>query len=153
MKVAFIGQREIELTSELAWRLDVLIRDLILDRGARRFIFGEKNAFVYLCHKLVTKWSDFMETIERECVRATNRFLTKEEEKYLAERFELTDYPVELTVSDADRFLVRNKVMVDRCDILVICCDKAYGGFSYTRLAADYAERQNKEIINLFGLE
>lgn len=154
MKVAFIGHRKIEVTRSLIGHMDFFLEELICGEDVRHFIFGSRSMFNDLCYQHVTKWRGCVKSIVREYVRAEHEYLTDKYEKYLNERFEMTDYPYELTTTKANRFLVRNKVMIDRSDYVFAYYDKNYvpenGGKSGTQIAIEYARKQKKPVFNIF---
>lgn len=154
MKVAFIGHRNIEVTPSLTGHIDLFLENLICENGARHFIFGSKSMFNDLCYKHVTKWRGCVRSIVREYVRADHEYLTDKYRDYLDERFEMTDYPYELCKTKANPYLVRNKVMIDRCDFLFTYYDKnkvlQEGGHSGTQIAVEYARKQKKPVLNIF---
>ncbi len=155
--IAFIGHRDFEVAKNKYYALYVAVTDFILCGGIKHFLFGSKSKFNDFCYLCVTECAEVMNGIVREYIRADYEFPSESYSKFLRERFEKTEYPPELHTSRKNRYIKRNEIMIDRCDILVTYFDESYvssrGRRSGTALAVAYAKKKNKEIINLFDYE
>ena len=154
LTIAFIGHRDLNITKDLIWSLENVLGACIVDEGAKYFLFGSKSNFNDLCYRYVSKFKRFCPDIVREYIRADYEFPSEKYAAFLRERYEKTEYPSELHNTRENRYVKRNKIMIDRCDILVTYYNKNYvpeNGFkSGTRIAVEYAKKKRKRVINLF---
>ena len=74
----FFGHRTITVTEGLKKRLRTILKDLIENKGVRRFIFGSRSDFDALCHTILTEIKNTSEMAGSEqIVRVV--YLTKSE--------------------------------------------------------------------------
>ncbi len=55
MTVAFIGNRELNITQKMKDELKEIVENLIVDKNACTFLFGSRSAFNDLCFDTVTE--------------------------------------------------------------------------------------------------
>lgn len=153
MKVAFIGHRTIEYSDELRNRLTEAVEGLIVRENADTFLFGSKSEFNDLCHDVVTELKEKYEDIKRIFVRAEYEYIDRSYIEYLSDFYEDTFYPSQVHGAGSRAYIVRNKVMIDMCDVLIVYFDSGYSPQTMTRsgtgISFDYAKKKNKRIINL----
>lgn len=152
--IAFIGHRDLTVTKRLVIDLDLILEEKIMLENAKYFLFGSKSKFNDLCYNRVSKYKRAVPGLVREYIRADYEFLSEKYADFLNERYERTEYPSALKNSSENRYIKRNKIMIDRCDILITYYDANYvsarGYRSGTAIAVEYAKRKRKKVINLF---
>ena len=79
----FIGHRNTKLTDIELLDLKNIIKDLIVNHGVSRFLFGSKSNFNYICHDIVTQLKEDYPNISRCCYtcRSESCILEIEREK------------------------------------------------------------------------
>ena len=163
MVCCVIGHRTIQVTEELVQRLTNLFVYLIENRNVGVFLFGSRSQFNSLCYEIITKLKEKYTDIKRVYVRAEYDYDDKTME-YLLEDYEETYYCPEIKNYKRNSYVIRNRYMIDKSDICVFY----YAGIelmlkpatkkqpshivhSGTKLALDYAEAKNKDIINIYN--
>jgi hypothetical protein len=148
--VTFFGHRELPNMFALEERLLTILRDLINSKEYVEFLVGKDGDFDQLAASTVRKairdyaCGNASLILVLPYVRAEYRDNHESYEAYYDE-VEICSEAAEAHPKAA--IFERNKSMVDRSD-LVICAVEHNSGGAYK--AVHYAERQQKEIINLF---
>lgn len=148
----FFGHREINETKELTKRLYSIIENLILEKGVDTFLFGSKSRFNNLCYEQVTKIKKRFPHIKRIYVRAEFPHINDSYLSYLLERYENTYFPEHLLSAGKAIYVERNQDMIDNSHFCVVYYEETYSPQkrkSGTKLALDYAVKENKQIIKL----
>ena len=160
----FFGHRKIEKTSYLKTTLYNTVRELITS-GITTFYFGSKSQFDDLCYDIVSELKEEFPNIQRIYVRAQNPYLSEHYYEFLLKSYEDTYYPLEILNSGKAAYVERNFEMIDKCSFCVIYYDEKYmpnrrkiskrdildyQPKSGTRIAYDYANKQGKNIINIY---
>ena len=70
MNCCFIGHRKIEESEKLINDLQLIIKDLIVNKGVSRFMFGSKSQFNDLCYDIVSELKNKYAHIVRIYVRS-----------------------------------------------------------------------------------
>ena len=146
------GHREISETDELKSKLNEIIEKLIVDEKVNTFLFGSKSRFNDLCYETVTQLKEKYPHVKRIYVRAEYPYIS-EYKNYLLEFYEDTYYPERIMNSGRAAYVERNCEMIDSSYFCIVYYNEAYTPAtrkSGTKLAANYAEEQGREIINLF---
>ena len=169
MTVAFIGHRNVVQTETLENQLKEVITTLIEDENADTFLFGSKSNFDSICYKVVSALKETYSHIKRVYVRAVYEYIDRDYTDYLLSFYEETFFPDKVNGAGTNSYVVRNRVMVDMCDVLVTYCDENYtpakkinGSATFnvvkqhnkrsgTVISNVYAHKKKKRIINLFA--
>ena len=133
MIVTFIGHRKLQFDNGFRQQLKELILSLIDDRNADTFLFGSRSDFNNLCLEVVTEIQKERPNIKRVYVRAEYPYINKDYEDYLLGSYDATYIP-ENVIEPATRGRITREQPK-----------------SGTKVAYEYAIRQQKEIINLFS--
>lgn len=148
-----IGHRKFKITCDLLIDLNNLLYELIADRDIKHFIFGSNSKFDALCFMEILKFKYEVKDLYLENIRAENEFPDPITNFFLKQKYNKSEYPPELHNARV-KYVARNKIMIDRCDILVTYYNENYvterGGKGGTSIAVEYAKKKNKQIINLF---
>lgn len=147
--VAFFGHRYIDNPFQIEERLDIIIERLIHEKEYVEFLVGRNGDFDQYVSSAVLK--------AKKRYRDDNNFLVlvlpypTAEYQNNVEYFEEYYDEIEICQASAKAHFkgamqIRNREMVDRADLIVCCIDHEYGGAYQT---VQYAEKQNKKIINL----
>ena len=162
--VSFLGHRTIKDKELVKRKVYQLVEDLILTQNAKRFLFGSKSKFDDLCYEVVTDLKRNYPYIERIYVRAEFPYVDEDYRNYLLESYEDTFYPSGMEEAGKAAYVERNCKMIDESDVCVMYYDEKYlppkrkhsrrDLFEYqqkrgTRIAYEYAVRNNKKIINV----
>ena len=144
-----LGHREISESEELRMRLFETLTRLITDNGVDTFLFGSKSRFNSLCYGLVTELKEIYPHIQRIYVRGEFPVIDEGYHRYLLERYEDTFYPQEILGAGRSVYIERNCVMINNSQFCLFYCLDGYtpeGRKSGTKLALEYAKKQNKTI-------
>lgn len=147
--VSFFGHRYIERGTEIECRLDDLLHDLITQKEYIDFLIGRKGEFDILASatikRAVRKYSygNTHFTLVLPYMKAEYR---DNEKEYLDYYDEVEICSESAAAHPKSAIQVRNRIMVDRSD-LVICCIQHKSGGAYRTI--QYAEKQGKKVINL----
>ncbi len=148
----FIGNRTINETEELKIEITNIIEKLIVEYSVDTFLFGSKSRFNSLCLELVTKIKEKYPHIKRIYVRAEYPDISRDYENYLLENYEETYYPKRISDAGKAVYVERNCEMIDKSMFCVFYYDRQMAPAtrkSGTKLALDYASKQEKHIIEL----
>lgn len=133
-------------------RLERIITNLVVRRGAREFLFAINGAFDFACWAIVFKLKIRYTDIRRICVR-TNCAESEAIEEIM-QGYEEILVPDEVRDAGMLEECVRNEVMVERCDVLVthfqtknLRMPRIKG---YEEMAAEHAQELGKQVINMF---
>ncbi|MCM1306640.1 MAG: hypothetical protein NC037_03060 [Bacteroides sp.] len=159
MIVAFIGHRKIAFSQNLKDKLYQIIENLIVNENADIFLFGSKSEFDTLCYKVVSELKNVYPHISRTYVRAEYEYIDKSYMDYLLQSYEDTYFPQEVEGAGRLSYIKRNKIMIDKCSVLLVYFNETYQPkskrgktVSGTKTAVDYAKKKQKQIINLFDI-
>ncbi len=165
---SFFGHRKIELTNSLKQRVKDCIEDLIINYNVQTFLFGSKSDFNDLCHFVVSELKEKYPNIKRICYTCKSEGCTLESERqelekiyswYLNQEIHLLGFEEEFehkTKYTAGRasYIERNQAMITDSDYCVFYYNKNYipptKTNSGTKIAYEYATKNNKNVINLF---
>ena len=147
--VTFFGHRHLSDQFAIEERLDPILRDLINNREYVEFLVGRDGEFDQLVSSAIIRakekyaYGNVSHILMLPYERADYRDNKESFERYYDE--------VEICAESQGAYLkaaigIRNRVMVDRSD-LVICYVERKNGGAYA--AVSYAEKQGKHIINL----
>ena len=148
----FFGHRKIEVTDELINYLKEVVEDLIIEKKVDTFLFGSKSQFNSLCYALVTEIKEMHPHIRRIYVRGEFPVIDDGYRRYLLERYEDTFYPREIVGAGRSVYIERNRIMIDNSQFCLFYCTDNYapkGRKSGTKLALEYAKKQNVFVINV----
>ena len=146
--VSFFGHKDIERPTEIEKRLDDLLYDLITQKEYVEFLIGREGDFDILAASRIkrairaygfgnTHFTLVLPYMKAEC-RDGNDLLGYYDEIEVCAESDKAHFKAAIQV--------RNRVMVDRSD-LVICCIRHESGGAYQTVK--YALKQGKPIINL----
>ena len=146
--VSFFGHREIENASEVEYRLENVIRDLIKHKEYVDFLVGREGEFDLLSASVIRRVAKAYDYGNSSLVLV----LPYLKADYRDNEQNFREYYNEIEIcskSASSHFKaaiqIRNRYMVDRSD-LVVCCIQRKSGGAYKTLM--YAEKQGRKIIN-----
>ena len=166
MIVTFIGHRKLQFDDGIGQQLKELILSLIDDRNADTFLFGSRSEFNDLCLEVVSEIQKERPNIKRVYVRAEYPYINKDYEDYLLGSYDATYIPENVIEAGKAAYVERNYHMIDKADLCIFYYNENYkpplkpatrGRItreqpkSGTKVAYEYAIKQQKEIINLFS--
>ena len=146
----FFGHRKINETEELKLKLVETIEKLITQNSVDTFLFGSKSRFNDLCYEIVSKIKEKYPHIKRIYVRAEYPDIDETYKNYLSESFEETYYPEKIIGAGKASYVERNYEMIDNSHYCIVYYDEPNAPTtrkSGTKIALDYAIKQNNEII------
>ncbi len=149
----FFGHREIHETDELKMKLREIIENLIVFEKIDTFLFGSKSRFDSLCLEIVTELKQKYPHIKRIYVRAEYPYISEHYKQSLLKEYDETYYPEKIIGAGRAVYVERNCEMIDKSKICVIYYSPSYAPEkrkSGTKIALDYAVKQNRKIINVF---
>ena len=164
MTVCFIGHRKVQKTEELVSLLKATVIELI-EKGVKTFLFGSKSEFDELAWEVVTELKVKYPFIKRVYVRAAFQHVDEFYVKYLLKLYEETYFPPKIENAGKFSYVERNFEMIDNSAYCVFYYDESYvpkeetkkrdilrptRSKSGTRVAYNYAIKNNKKIINVF---
>lgn len=144
------GHRKINETEELRSQVFTIIEGLIVENGVDTFLFGSKSRFNDLCYEIVSVLKEKYRHIKRVYVRAEFPVIDESYERYLLSRYEDTYFPEKLHHAGKAVYVERNFEMIDNSQFCLVYYDEAHAPTkrkSGTKIALEYARKQNKEII------
>ena len=162
----FFGHRKIDETDELKINLYGIIENLIVNGKVDTFLFGSKSEFDDLCHKTVTDLKEKYPHIKRIYVRAAFQHIPDWYEDSLLKHYEGTYFPQHMENAGKASYVERNQEMINHSKFCVVYYDENYMPprrknsrrdlFDYqpksgTAVAYEYAERKNRNIINILN--
>ncbi|MBE6649062.1 MAG: DUF1273 family protein [Ruminococcaceae bacterium] len=148
----FFGHREIPEANELKKKLRGVIENLIVCEKIDTFLFGSKSQFDALCLETVTELKQKYPHIKRIYVRAEYPYINDSYKSYLLKSYEDTYYPQNIIGAGRAVYVKRNHEMINRSRFCVVYYSEKYSpknGRSGTKIALDYAVKQNKRVINI----
>ena len=148
----FFGHRTTNESEELRSNLVEIIENLIVEKQVDTFLFGSKSHFNSLCLNLVTETKEKYPHIKRVYVRAEYPYISEQYKNYLLENYEDTYYPEKLLNSGKASYVERNYEMIDNSQFCIVYCNEQFAPTtrkSGTKIALDYAIKQNKKIIRV----
>ena len=151
----FFGHRTIDETEQLKSKLNDIIENLIMNDKVDTFLFGSKSRFDDLCLELVTKLKEKHPHIKRIYVRAEYPYISDHYKNYLLESYEDTYYPERIIDSGRAIYVERNYEMINKSHFCIVYYDEQKAPTtrkSGTKIALDYAIKQNKKIINVASI-
>ena len=134
MIVAFIEPDKYERTTETTARLRDVIRNLVVNDGARVFLFANAGFFDNDCYTIVSQLKAQHPYIERHYFHGGCDYDVGYVD-WMANHYDKVHFP---TKGVARPDYLRNSVMIDKCDTLV-----SHGAVS----AVEYARRKQKRVI------
>lgn len=144
------GHRKINETEELRSQVFTIIEALIVQNCVDTFLFGSKSRFNDLCYEIVSEIKEKYHHIKRIYVRAEFPIIDENYEAYLLSRYEDTYFPEKLHHAGKAVYVERNFEMIDNSQFCLVYYDEAHAPTkrkSGTKIALEYARKQNKEII------
>ena len=148
MIVAFIGSNEYTRTPRLAINMWGVLSKLVVENGADVFLFSNTNFFDSDCLLIISQLKMLHSNIETHYHHGVFDYdigyVDIMAEKYDKVFFPRMGFPL--------RKDLRNRQMIDKCDVLVTCCDGDElhaEPKSSTALAVEYAQEKKKVVINL----
>ncbi len=164
----FIGHRKIIVTEKLINRLTEFIEKLIVKKNVKYFLFGSKSEFNNLCHKIVTNLKTKYPNIIRVACPIKSEASFFENEKQQFENYLKKFANKKITIYACDKvlnfkesstagklsYIKRNQSLIDNSDYCIFYYDKSYKLYnsnSGTKLAYNYAKKQEKQIFNFFS--
>lgn len=147
----FFGHRTIDETEQLKSNLIEIIEKLIVEENIDTFLFGSKSRFNSLCLELVTETKEKYPHIKRIYVRAEYPDISDNYKNYLLQSYEETYYPKQIINSGKAVYIERNCEMIDNSRFCIVYYDEPIttSRKSGTKIALDYAIKQEKHIITL----
>lgn len=144
-------RENIEVSEALKKRLEVVITNLVVNEWTSSFLFTNIGAFDAACYEIVSKQKRIFPDIRRQYVSGDCEHDAFERER-LSSLYETS------ILSDEEgsiSYELRDKAMIDMCDVLVTYCDINYQltakWLSSTAMAIAYAWKKKKRIINLIS--
>ena len=147
--VSFFGHRTIDCGTEIEYRLDKLLHDLITQKEYIDFLIGRDGEFDLLASAAIKRairsygFGNTHFTLVLPYMKAEYRDNEKEYLDYYDE-VEICSESAEAHPKSAIQ--IRNRSIVDRSD-LVICCIRRKVGGAYKTI--QYARKQGKKVIDL----
>lgn len=147
--VSFFGHREVKRASEIESRLNQLLHDLITQKQYIEFLIGRDGEFDLLTASAIRRavkqygYGNTSLILVLPYMKAKYR---DNEKEYLDYYDEIEICPESAEAHPKAAIQVRNRIMVDRSE-LVICCIQHKSGGAYKTV--QYAEKQGKNIVNL----
>lgn len=147
--VTFFGHRYVEKTSEIERGLDKILHDLITQKEYVEFLIGRDGDFDLLASAAIKR------AIRENSCGNTHFTLVlpymkaeyRDNEKEYLDYYDEVEVCAESEVAHPKSAIqIRNRILVDRSD-LVVCCIQHKSGGAYKTIK--YAEKQGKQIINL----
>lgn len=150
----FIGHRKIKKSIETE-HIYKEVKNLIDKKDVDTFLFGSRSEFNDLCYRIVTNLKEKYQQIKRIYVRGEFQYISDDyKNTFFTNGFEDSFLPECCRVGSRASYIERNKYMIDKSDYCVFYYDKSYSSVgnsnkSGTKIAFDYAVKQNKFIINM----
>ncbi|MDE7122691.1 MAG: hypothetical protein K2O42_11105 [Oscillospiraceae bacterium] len=147
--VSFFGHRSLYLYEEIERKMEKVISDLIYYKKHVKFLVGRDGEFDRLTssvvRRLVKKYDsgNISHVLVLPYMRAEYR---DNQENFLTYYDEVEICEESCQAHFKSAIQIRNRIMVDRSDLIVCCIQNQTGGAYKT---IQYAESQNKRIINL----
>ena len=148
-----IGHRTISEAEGLRLKVIAAIKNLI--EHQRVTLFDSKSRFNDLCYEVVSEWKETYPNIKRIYVRAEFPHIDNNYLAYLLERYEETYFPKKLLQAGRAVYVERNFEMIQNSNYCLFYYDDTIAPTkrkSGTKIALDYATKQNKKIINVASI-
>ena len=146
--VSFFGHRELERALEIEERLERIVTELITEKDYVKFLVGREGEYDLLSSSVIKR-------VQRKHDYGNSRLILilpymKAEYRDNENSFHEYYDEIEVCCSSSEvhykaAIQVRNRIMVDRSD-LVVCCVQHNSGGAYKTI--QYAMKQGKEVIN-----
>lgn len=147
--VSFFGHRIISNAIETEKRLEEIIRRILKENEYTEFFVGREGEFDIIVSSVirrVVKSCDYgnsslvlvMPYMKAEYRNNEQNFFDYYDEIEVCQQSEKVHFKSAITI--------RNKVMIDRSDLVISCIEHEYGG---AYIAVKYAQKQNIDIINI----
>ena len=146
----FFGHRTINETEELRMKITEAVERMIIYENVDTFLFGSKSQFDSLCLELVTKLKEKYPHVKRIYVRAEFPYINDDYLNYLLKSYDDTYYPEKLHGAGRAAYVERNYEMINNSKYCIVYYDEENAlstRKSGTKIALDYALKQNKEIF------
>lgn len=165
MKICcFFGHRNAKETPDLYNKVRETILHLLQENNATVFLFGGASKFDDLCLKVVTELKTNYPQIHRVYVRAQSSHINNEYKQNLLQYYDDTLLPSGIDSAGKAAYVERNQAVINASDFCIFYYNKDYqppqtkkrnpttnlSATSGTKLAYEYAKKQNKEILNLY---
>ena len=160
----FFGHRKVADKEQLRKRLYEITEELIIYKNVEVFLLGSKSEFNTLSREVLAELKVKYPYIHRIYIRAEYQYIDDSYEKYLLQSCDETYYSERAVNGGKAVYVERNTEMIDKADICIVYYKDGYlpprrrnckrDLFDYqppsgTQIAYQYAERQNKLIINM----
>lgn len=150
MICSVIGHRDVQESDELKIQVKAVFKQLII-RGVDTFLIGSRGSFNGLSLKCLRELrQEYPSMVKIVYVRAEYEYIDDDYRQYLLQVYDDTYMPECVKKAKKAVYIVRNKFMIDNSEICVFYCNKNKRGKSGTLAAYSYAEKKNKQIINIF---
>lgn len=153
LKCCIIGHRNIEITNDLKVNIKNKLH-ILIQKGVTEFLLGSRSQFVDLCNILLIELQDKFPCIKRIYVRAEYPFISDKYFEYLKTLYDDSYFYDKDGKSHKLNYVKRNEYLVDCSDVCLFYFNSEYIPLSKTksgtRLAYEYAIKNNKNIINLY---
>ena len=149
MTVAFIGFDKYARTVALRIGLQVVINNLIVNEGAKTFLFNNGGYFDSDCYSIVSQLKKRYPHIERHYYHGGFDYDVGYVD-WMKEHYDKVYFPP--MGIPYPRYL-RDRKIIDACEVLVTCYDNDQlqaEKMSATALAVEYALIRKKKVINLY---
>ena len=145
--VSFFGHRKIENISETEEKLFSVVTDIIKNHDYVKFLVGREGEFDLLASSVISKATagnhNTYTVLVLPYMKAGYR---DHKSNYLCCYNEIEICKESAMAYPKSAIQIRNKIMIDRSDI-VVCCIQHKNGGAYR--AVQYAENLNRHIINI----
>ena len=147
--VSFFGHRQIDNVFVIEQRLEMMIRKLLVSKEYVEFLVGRDGEFDQLVASTVRRCKRAIRD-DNSALVLVLPYATAEYRNNEQSFHEYYD-EIEICAESAEKYFksahqTRNRSMVDRSDLVVICVEHNSGGAYQTM---QYAEKVNANIINL----
>ena len=147
--VSLFGNRHIENASEIEKRLEIILKDIIMNKEYVEFLIGREGDFDILASSVIKRIiskNDYGNTHFVLVLPYMKAEYRDNKEYYLDYYDEVEICSKSETAHPKSAIQIRNRNIVDRSD-LVICCIQYDSGGAYRTM--QYAIRQKKNVINI----
>lgn len=147
----FIGHRTVEATEKMKSFLSQTVEKLITEENVDTFLFGSRSEFDTLALDIVTKIKEKYPHIKRIYVRAEYPYIDDHYTSYLLKSYDEAYFPEKIIGAGRAVYVERNYEMINQSKFCVfyydasLCDPKRKSG---TKIALDYAVKNNKTVIN-----
>ena len=143
----FIGHRKVENKTEIYKLTKLCIESIITaNEDIKYFYFGSRSEFDEICLQIVTELKEIYPNLIRIYVRAEYKYITQIYERNLLQIYDETFYSVKAKNAKKLVYIKRNEEMIDKSNICIFYYNNK-NLRSGTRIALNYAKKQNKKIL------